>query len=75
MLIKFCSLVPSALASVSENVASNTRLALEQLCRYFTRPALANERVQTNAAGQVVIKLKTAWRDGTTRTWSCRRWS
>ena len=28
--------------------------------------ALANERVQTNAAGQVVLKLKTAWRDGTT---------
>jgi len=23
--------------------------ALEQLCRYITRPALANERVQTNA--------------------------
>ena len=39
--------------------------ALEQLCRYITRPALANERVQTNAAGQVVLKLKTPWRDGT----------
>ena len=24
-----------------------------------------NERVQTNAAGQVMLKLKTAWRDGT----------
>ena len=24
------------------------------------------ERVQTNAAGQVVLKLKTPWRDGTT---------
>ena len=40
--------------------------ALEQLCRYITRPALADERVQTNTAGQVVLKLKTAWRDGTT---------
>jgi hypothetical protein len=30
----------------------------------ITRPALANERVQTNAAGQVVLKLKTQfqWR-------------
>jgi len=27
---------------------------------------LANERVQCNAAGQVVLKLETAWRDGTT---------
>ena len=32
----------------------------------ITRPALAKERVQTNAAGQVVLKLKIAWRDGTT---------
>ena len=27
---------------------------------------LANERVQTNTAGQLVLTLKTAWRDGTT---------
>ena len=33
----------------------------------ITRPALANERVQCYAAGQVVLKLKTPWRDGTTR--------
>ena len=44
---------------------ADDRQALEQLCRYITRPALANERVQTNAAGQVVLKLKTHWRDGT----------
>ena len=46
--------------------SANDRQALEQPCRPITRPALANERVQTNAAGQVVLKLKTAWRDGTT---------
>ena len=46
--------------------AANDRQALEQLRRYITRPALANERLQTNAAGQVVLKLKTPWRDGTT---------
>ncbi len=45
---------------------ADDRQALEQLCRYITRPALANERVQTNASGQVVLKLKTAWLDGTT---------
>ena len=32
---------------------ADDRQALEQLCRYITRPALANERVQTNVAGQV----------------------
>ena len=46
--------------------AADDRQALEQPCRHITRPALANERVQTNAAGQVVLTLKTAWRDGTT---------
>ena len=42
------------------------RPALEQLWRYITRPALANEPVQRNSAGQVVLKPKTPWRDGTT---------
>ena len=45
---------------------ADNRQTLEQLCRYITRPALANKRVQTNAAGQVVLKLNTPWRDGTT---------
>ena len=45
------------------------RKALEQLCCYITRPALANERVQTNAAGQVGLKLKTARRGAPPRTW------
>jgi len=36
------------------------RQRLEQLCRTTTRPALANERVQCNSPGQVVLKLKTA---------------
>ena len=46
--------------------AADDHQALEQLCRYITRPALANERVQINSAGQVVLRLKTPWRDGTT---------
>jgi len=45
---------------------ADDRQALEQLCRYITRPALASERVQTHASGQAVLKLKTPWRDGTT---------
>jgi hypothetical protein len=47
-------------------VEANDRKRLEQLCRYITRPALSHERVQLNAAGQVELKLKTPWRDGTT---------
>ncbi|WP_162910286.1 transposase [Azohydromonas sediminis] len=47
-------------------VEAHDRERLEQLCRCITRPALSDERVQINAAGQVELKLKTTWRDGTT---------
>jgi len=42
------------------------RRELERLCRYITRPAIANERLQRKRAGQVVLQLKSAYRDGTT---------
>ncbi|MFN7344502.1 MAG: transposase, partial [Betaproteobacteria bacterium] len=47
-------------------VEAHDRKRLEQLCGYITRPALSDDRVQLNAAGQVELKLKTPWRDGTT---------
>ena len=46
--------------------SADERRSLKQLCRYITRPARANERVQCNAAGQIALRLKTHWRDGTT---------
>ena len=46
--------------------AAEQRSELEHLCRYITRPAIANERLSVNHAGQVVLKLKTAYRNGTT---------
>jgi hypothetical protein len=45
---------------------ADQRCELEQLCRYVTRPAIANERLSVNGTGQVVLKLKTAYRNGTT---------
>ena len=45
---------------------ADDRQAPEQLRRCITRPALANEQVQCNAAAQVLLKLKAPWRDGTT---------
>jgi hypothetical protein len=50
---------------------------ITRLMKLLTRRALANERVQINASGQAVLKLKTAWRDGTTHClWIavCCRW-
>ena len=46
--------------------ATDQRSDLEHLCRYITRPAIANERLSVNRAAQVVLKLKTPWRNGTT---------
>ncbi len=46
--------------------AMNQRNKLEQLCRYITRPTIANERVKLNDAGDVVLQLKIPYQDGTT---------
>src|SRR5215469_11152783 len=44
---------------------ADQRQELEQLCRYITRPAIANERLKRNRAGQVVLQLKSPYKDGT----------
>jgi Putative transposase len=46
--------------------AAHQRKKLEPLCRYITRPAMANERLTRNRAGQVVLTLKAPYRDGPT---------
>ena len=46
--------------------AMNQRHKLEQLCRYIIRPAIANERLKLNSADDVVLQLKSPYRDGTT---------
>ena len=45
---------------------ADQRKELEHLCRYITRPAIANERLTRNRAGQVVLQLKSPYKDGTT---------
>ena len=45
---------------------ANDRQGVEQLCRYITRPAISNERLAINREGNVVLKLKTPWRNGAT---------
>jgi hypothetical protein len=47
---------------------ADQRQQLEHLCRYITRPAIANERLKRNGAGQVVLQLKSSYTDGTTHT-------
>jgi Putative transposase len=45
---------------------ADQRKELEQLCRYITRPAIANERLKRDHTGQVVLQLKSPYKDGTT---------
>jgi Putative transposase len=45
---------------------TDQRKQLEHLCRSITRPAIANEQLKRNRAGQVVLQLKSAYKDGTT---------
>jgi hypothetical protein len=38
---------------------AHQRKELERLCRYITRPAIANERLKRNPAGQVVLQCSS----------------
>jgi hypothetical protein len=43
------------------------RRKLERLCRYVSRPAVAEKRLSLTPNGNVRYQLKTPYRDGTTR--------
>ena len=45
---------------------ANQRDKLERLCRYITRPAIAEKRLSLTKQGLVRYELKTPYRDGTT---------
>ena len=45
---------------------ANQRDKLEKLCRTITRPAIANKRLSMNERGQVIVRFKQPFRDGTT---------
>jgi hypothetical protein len=48
------------------SVPARDRRRLERLCRYVARPPLANDRLEERHDGQILLRLKTRWRDGTT---------
>ena len=54
--------------SLHAGVAVNTRerKKLERICRYISRPALSEARLELTDQGMVRYALKTAYRDGTT---------
>lgn len=48
------------------DIEPHRRAKLERLCRYVSRPPVAEERLVLSSSGQVRYQLKTAYRDGTT---------
>jgi hypothetical protein len=47
-------------------IEADARGKLERLCRYVSRPAVAEERLARTERGDVHLQLKTPYRDGTT---------
>jgi Putative transposase len=48
-----------------QRVDGRDRPQLERLCRYITRPPLAQERLTRRTDGRLELELKKVWRDGT----------
>lgn len=46
-------------------VAARDRGRLERLCRYAARGPIAAERLSLNSDGNILYRLRRAWRDGT----------
>lgn len=47
-------------------ISAHDRKGLERLCRYILRPPLSHARLSLTERGQVKLRLKRAWSDGTT---------
>lgn len=63
---RLCADIDGFSLHAAVRVPAHERGRLERLCRYITRPALAEERIELDSNGQVRLRLKTPWRDGTT---------
>jgi len=61
-----CAEAHGASLDAGVRCSADQRRQLERLCRYITRPAIANERLKQDGSGNVVLQLKSPWRDGTT---------
>jgi len=52
--------------NASRRVSADDKKGLERLCRYILRPPLSHDRVELTERGQVRLRLKRPWQDGTT---------
>jgi hypothetical protein len=48
-----------------QRVDGRDRRQLERLCRYITRPPVAQDRLEKRSDGRFELTLKSVWKDGT----------
>lgn len=61
-----CANVDGFSLHAAVRVGAGQRDRLERLCRYVSRPALATGRLSLSRRGNVLLRLRHPWRDGTT---------
>jgi hypothetical protein len=61
-----CAQVEGLNLHANVRVAANDRAGLETLCRYMGRPPLSADRLTEVSDGNVALRLKRPWSDGTT---------
>jgi hypothetical protein len=61
-----CAQIEGFNLHANTRVAANQRDQLETLCRYLARPPLSDERLTSLPDGNLALRLKRPWSDGTT---------
>jgi len=62
---KLCASVRGFSLHAAVRVGAGQRERLERLCRYVTRPPLAQDRLSVTEDGKIVYRFRRPWRNGT----------
>jgi hypothetical protein len=63
---KLCAQVDGYNLQAATRIGANDRKGLERMARYLARPPIASDRLSQLDDGRLELRLKRAWRDGTT---------
>jgi hypothetical protein len=63
---KLCAQVAGFNLQAATRIGANDREGLERMARYLARPPIATDRLSQLDDGRLELRLKRAWRDGTT---------
>jgi hypothetical protein len=63
---RLCAQVEGFNLQAATRIGANDRQGLERMARYLARPPIATDRLSQLDDGRLELRLKRAWRDGTT---------